>query len=62
MITITTAVREYKEMLDCEDLASSTKEKYSSTVDHLIEFMRNTNKKVKYINALRHQTLTDYTD
>lgn len=62
MITITTAVREYKEMLDCEDLASSTKEKYSSTVDYLIKFMRNANKKVKYINALRHQTLTDYTD
>ena len=62
MITITTAVREYKEMLECEDLASSTKEKYSSTVDQLIDFMKNTNKKIKYINALRHQTLTDYTD
>lgn len=62
MITITTAVREYKKMLECEDLASSTKEKYSFTVDHLISFMKNTNKKVKYINALRHQTLTDYTD
>ena len=44
MITITTAVREYKKMLECEDLASSTKEKYSSTVDHLIAFMKNTNK------------------
>ncbi|CBH21369.1 protein of unknown function [Acetoanaerobium sticklandii] len=62
MRTIKTVVKEYKEFLQCEDLAESTKEKYSATIDELVDFIKVKYKKAKFISILKHDIIIDFSE